>query len=1482
MNQGYGGGDDNYYSSNYGGEYYDESATNNEYYAEEYQEQQYSEEYHEGNYDGSENAAFNSDALFYSTKSPFVMHPNGHMDTTYGNYDTQGDPISALAVEKGDKSKQIPSLMYVASHSSQQGASDGARTNLGRARGKIRSNPTLSRGSRMTLLYGDDDDGAAENATGFYGNRDMYSSFVAHPESESRVLNSLHSVLFGGSDNASTWSMYNAQTAKPRPNHVYGPTFTPPAVAHNRALMHSHFTTQRPEEKYCMGITSILPFQTPYFGSGGRVLSISPHGVRVHTRGGMVMSDKQDLLSGMLCGELIGTSGSMFANVAGMSFPSKHVSSRDDSSGRVHCIDLQRDLKIVSSQTIIGGNDLCVTDMASDQMRSNLVVGVSDGTVRVLDGGRSNAEIAKLKGFPRGGGVSKVAVAENLICATGYTSLGLSSISSLPCPFPSSHVMIYDIRCLGRGGIPHMFAGSRGGPRFLNFLPDDCGIHAGKLLIGSGQTFGGFELISPLSNDVNGSTFFQPELSAGEAMTTVSIHDGELVIGTSCGRVLEYALGSYENTGYSQRRSRSKEPLDLPPFSPDPSELTIDPYLLCSTRSEIPPGWNVFDSYAMAVDPIVSEQNVRFHSRYVDGKVNSSSLGGPMSKKPLVAPPQRWLSKELQGMIIASADVGVGDGVGIVLPASNVAGLGDLLAGEDKIDTTKKPVPNPNKILSSKLFASCYDATADPRKRNLSYQSEKSGEEGHIEGEENGIPQRYRMTIRKVATFDYTRYNESGLWVGWDYAPTFSNSFTCAVISLLYFVGEIRSTALRLQLCGDEMTIPSSGLSVTAELGCLFHLIECLSSNGMIQPDIDDHKNTGQVKAYVPSNFIAAFTTLPEATNLALIDGVAGSAEQARRPESFYRFIVQYLDRELGLLTSEPGQSKGLVDSMQGINFVSIIEYATSKSKVSTSRAYTVDLAYDQRWSKKDATPNIRFGEVLRYSLCKDAPLRAWSDQTRSYESVIQRKIATSLPPLLSLSCSCAGKHADPLGLNIWQQEDKQNWLPEYIEVQIETDRSITVKELVTTDDGKEEWLVSQQKLPLPASILKSIKDEPSQNLPMKKSYRLEATISFVRSSGNSLDAGHHVLHVRVPVEHEIEALNKQLRQIEMCLEEKEQAPPDTKHISLVSRISPDTLKERQKHLHNQLSRQEEKRNSNDSSEWLLINGFVVTKVKPDDVRSFNAKFKEPSIVIFREVGEEKEEQLPQNSANLLSNCGGETSVQTSAMETKSISDGRHSGISSQELPGKGDLVAIDAEFVCVQAEQSNITYSGSKEIVSEARNALARLSIIDCRTNEVIVDDYVLPKEPVVDCLTRFSGIRESDLDPSTSPHHLVTPKEAYMKVRLLMERGCIFVGHGLSQDFRVINICIPPHQIIDTAVIYHQPNQRYISLRYLTNYVLGRDMQQEVHDSIEDSRAAYELYMKALILKNEKKFDEYLMMLYNHGHSTQFKLGVAEDSNF
>ena len=53
---------------------------------------------------------------------------------------------------------------------------------------------------------------------------------------------------------------------------------------------------------------------------------------------------------------------------------------------------------------------------------------------------------------------------------------------------------------------------------------------------------------------------------------------------------------------------------------------------------------------------------------------------------------------------------------------------------------------------------------------------------------------------------------------------------------------------------------------------------------------------------------------------------------------------------------------------------------------------------------------------------------------------------------------------------------------------------------------------------------------------------------------------------------------------------------------------------------------------------------------------------------------------------------------------------------------------------------------------------ALARVSAVDSRSGDVIIDDYVLPSENILDYKTRFSGLTPEDLDPLTSPHHLVT----------------------------------------------------------------------------------------------------------------------------
>lgn len=52
-------------------------------------------------------------------------------------------------------------------------------------------------------------------------------------------------------------------------------------------------------------------------------------------------------------------------------------------------------------------------------------------------------------------------------------------------------------------------------------------------------------------------------------------------------------------------------------------------------------------------------------------------------------------------------------------------------------------------------------------------------------------------------------------------------------------------------------------------------------------------------------------------------------------------------------------------------------------------------------------------------------------------------------------------------------------------------------------------------------------------------------------------------------------------------------------------------------------------------------------------------------------------------------------------------------------------------------------------------------------------IDSFIMQAEPVVDYLTRYSGLNPGDLDPSVSRHHITTMKGAYVKLRQLVDAG-------------------------------------------------------------------------------------------------------------
>lgn len=133
-----------------------------------------------------------------------------------------------------------------------------------------------------------------------------------------------------------------------------------------------------------------------------------------------------------------------------------------------------------------------------------------------------------------------------------------------------------------------------------------------------------------------------------------------------------------------------------------------------------------------------------------------------------------------------------------------------------------------------------------------------------------------------------------------------------------------------------------------------------------------------------------------------------------------------------------------------------------------------------------------------------------------------------------------------------------------------------------------------------------------------------------------------------------------------------------------------------------------------------------------------------------------------------------------------------HDLLKPAELPQPGTLVAIDAEFVSLQQEDVEHRSDGTKNVLRPTRMSLARVSVVrgeGAHTGVPFLDDHIHTSEPVVDFLTAYSGIRPGDLDPDQTRHTLVPLKVAYKKLRLLVDLGCVFIGHGLNKDFRIIS---------------------------------------------------------------------------------------------
>lgn len=156
-----------------------------------------------------------------------------------------------------------------------------------------------------------------------------------------------------------------------------------------------------------------------------------------------------------------------------------------------------------------------------------------------------------------------------------------------------------------------------------------------------------------------------------------------------------------------------------------------------------------------------------------------------------------------------------------------------------------------------------------------------------------------------------------------------------------------------------------------------------------------------------------------------------------------------------------------------------------------------------------------------------------------------------------------------------------------------------------------------------------------------------------------------------------------------------------------------------------------------------------------------------------------------------------------------------------------GQYVAIDCEMVGV---------GGATE-----RSVLARVSIVNYHGTQ-IYDSYVRPKEFVTDWRTHVSGISTKNMATARSFEQVQAEVSVILQDRVL-------VGHAIKNDLEVLMIGHSKKNIRDTSRFSgfrKYSSGRSPSLKRLAKEILGVEIQNGEHSSIEDARATMLLFRK------------------------------------
>eukprot|EP00049_Salpingoeca_infusionum_P008654 m.142949 g.142949 ORF g.142949 m.142949 type:complete len:1353 (-) comp14075_c0_seq2:455-4513(-) len=701
------------------------------------------------------------------------------------------------------------------------------------------------------------------------------------------------------------------------------------------------------------------------------------------------------------------------------------------------------------------------------------------------------------------------------------------------------------------------------------------------------------------------------------------------------------------------------------------------------------------------------------------------------------------------------------------------------------------------------------------------------------------IPKSYRKCDIKyshfgIDQFDFGHYNVTpfpGL------ETDIPNSYCNAMLQIYNFLSPLRTFCIT-HVCEEETCL-------TCELGFLFDMM------------------SGTNTTCQATNFLRAFRINPATKRLNLL------VEDEKVHRDLHALILEWNSFTLGALDSslkEPltnptSNTPTTFNSLFGADMASTITCRSCKTASTTTSTFPqLPLHSPAAWDSLMTTglgaarhnpeeidyEDMKFSDVMAKSMVQFQSLSAQCSKCKGIRPSHLTKKVTKLPDILMLSCRMdkaedkvmwrrkQPKHtAPPPKLQLDGEDDSDSdvaasWIPISIDVDISNisaDQIVVTEQLHMLGDTYEPAPLPHSR-PSTAASQDSMADEAGakQYRGVHKAYELVAALYHVKATGSN---GNLVSVIKIPSNY-------------------------ARHRGIFQ-----------------------------ENRWFLFNDFSVADATVLDAVTYNTAWKTPAILVYAVPGTEQkfyDQALPPIAAfkqrYMLD--------RTLSRMTKTP----YIPLKEDQLPKKGDLVAIDAEFVQLKKEDAELRSTGHKAMIRPEFMALARVSLVGGSGDlhgVTLVDDYIKEVEKVEDYVTRYSGIKQADLDPNRSQHHLTTLKIACSKLQFFLSLGVKFVGHGLNKDFRVLNITPPPEQVIDTVNLFYLVGQRKLSLRFLAWYLLNISVQTDSafgHDSVEDSVTALKLYEYYLTIhEDDSKFHSVMQDLYSFGQTVRFQ--VPEDGS-